>query len=413
MLADSVDFPITVAEIAASLQHDPILIEPTMGSGHTAELHQRLTTLAHQLPYPVYVALVSDPRDLTSTSAQPGSDLAVALHQKLGKPAIYIVETAKHRAITVRPFGISVPGEQLSLAASSNVERLMETMQERHGKDSQVYLAPGVDAQAAIESALHPMPQQGAGYPFPQYLPKSVVADLMSQQDDLMRQSPSDEDGDSSFNRLMVATAVGVGLLLGVPFTLLIWRRQRRLLAAARAKRGGLATHHPGPRELADYRTRAGAELAALAEELSALASPPPDPEVAQQALLAQQAAETLHRGRGTAETIGALVLTRIGRRDVARAARHAEAPYRPCFFDPMHGEASTTTAWQYGEGDVTVPVCDECRRALVHGRVVTALALRSGSPYFEGRDVWARTGFGSLVDDLAAQVMADRSSRR
>ena len=37
---------------------------------------------------------------------------------------------------------------------------------------------------------------------------------------------------------------------------------------------------------------------------------------------------------------------------------------------------------------------------------------MRGERPYFEGDDVWARTGFGSLADDLASQVMAARTSR-
>jgi hypothetical protein len=36
----------------------------------------------------------------------------------------------------------------------------------------------------------------------------------------------------------------------------------------------------------------------------------------------------------------------------------------------------------------------------------------RHRRPYYEADDVWARTGFGALVDDFAAQVVAARGAR-
>jgi hypothetical protein len=412
MLADSADYPITVAEIVGSLRQDPILLESAMGSGRTAELKQRLVALAHELPYPVYVALVSHPRDLPP-SAHSGEDLAAALHTGLGKPGLYIVETTKERALTAQAFGIGLPGTY-GLQADSNVDRLQDGMRQRHG-EHQVYLAPAIDAEAAMKTTRHPIRDDtGGDFPFPQTLAAAEVDDLLDQQDELMTPEVGEEGAHSA--RIVAGTGVGVGLLLGIPLLTWLWRRQRRQLSAVRAERDrrrGLTTHILSGTSLAEVRRRAASELVTLAEELRDLPVPARHPEPVQQALLARDAAEILHRGDGPAAVIGALVLARIGRREVARAGQGSRAAYRPCFFDPLHGEASTSARWEYGEGDVAVPVCARCGAALRSGGLVTALALRGKRPYFEGEDVWARTGFGSLVDDFAGQILADRSSGR
>jgi len=60
----------------------------------------------------------------------------------------------------------------------------------------------------------------------------------------------------------------------------------------------------------------------------------------------------------------------------------------------------------------VKVPVCRDCARAVGAGR--TPEILRVGdSPtaraYFEKKNVWARTGYGALVDHFGPAVLRDR----
>jgi len=413
MLADSADYPITVAEIVTSLRKDPILVESAMGSGHTAEVTRRLTALAHQLPYPVYVALVTQPHDISATD-DPSEDLAAALHTQLGK-GLYIVVTSKSSGLAAAPYGVALPGDFENWAAS-NDERISMEMAKRHG-DAELPTTAGIAAETSLETALRPIPDyHGTAYLLPQTLSDAELDQLFAEQAEADREKDAFRDSNDSSNaRIIASTAVGAGLLVGIPFLVWRWRRQRRQLAAvrqSRAKARGLTTYRLTPDAVADVRRQAADELVALAEELRDLPSPPRHPEPAQQAVLAQDAAETLHRADGVAETVGSLVLARSARRDVTRAKRSTRAAYRPCFFDPLHDESSADVHWRYGEGDVTVPACRECSVAITGGGVIHALALDGDRPYFERDDVWARTGFGSLTEELAQQVMADRSTR-
>jgi hypothetical protein len=112
---------------------------------------------------------------------------------------------------------------------------------------------------------------------------------------------------------------------------------------------------------------------------------------------------------------VGALTLARTGVRDAERVLGRASQPYRCCFLDPLHGAGVREASWRLGETTVSVPVCPACRRRLDAGRDLTPLLVRRGwrtRPYYELGDVWARTGYGSLVDDYAAQVLAERARR-
>ena len=167
--------------------------------------------------------------------------------------------------------------------------------------------------------------------------------------------------------------------------------------------------------DIETVRAEADTELTALAE---ALASPGSGIHF-EQAMLAREVAEPLLSSRDVLDVVGALVLARTGRRELARAAGTGRKPYRVCFFDPRHEPGTHIVQWRYGDAEVEVPVCGRCRRAVDRGRAPEALVVPHRGemqPYYEGDSVWARTGFGSLTEDLGdltRLISADRGGSR
>lgn len=138
-------------------------------------------------------------------------------------------------------------------------------------------------------------------------------------------------------------------------------------------------------------------------------------PDQIESVLLARTVAETLMRSNDVADLIGAVVVARTGLRDLEQLrTKRTLTAYRPCFFNPVHQPAYDRATWRVDHATVSLPACSKCLTAIRAGHEPEVLRLgRRGHPYYERDDIWARTGFGALVDDLAAQVMADRMESR
>lgn len=166
----------------------------------------------------------------------------------------------------------------------------------------------------------------------------------------------------------------------------------------------------------ATLRADASSHLTTLADALARGHSRDAEaPDQIESALLARTVAETLLRSNDVADLIGAVVVARTGLRalEQLRTKRTLQA-YRPCFFNPVHQPAYDKATWTLGHATVALPACSKCLTTMRAGHEPEVLRLgRRGRPYYERTDVWARTGFGALVDDLAAQVMADRMGSR
>lgn len=105
---------------------------------------------------------------------------------------------------------------------------------------------------------------------------------------------------------------------------------------------------------------------------------------------------------------IASEVLARSGRALLTRG----EGDWRPCFFDPRHGEGTVATRWRQGSADVPLPACPACAKAIAAQRPPSALA-DGDQPYWQRDTLWARTGFGAIDDRLADDVLAGRGGRR
>lgn len=183
--------------------------------------------------------------------------------------------------------------------------------------------------------------------------------------------------------------------------TVVLLRRRRR--SASRQ----VFTHARAADETG-VRARAEAEVLTLAEAVRA-ADPARTPGL-QAALDAYEAAtKVLDTACGLPDLAGVLALVAE-----AEDALNGSADALPlCFFNPLHGRATTRTVWRpMGRRDRTrVATCPACTRALHtrHSPEVLTDVTEDGEtvPYFETRSVWAVTGYGSLRGGLARVLQA------
>lgn len=416
MISVDLPYPETVDELVRALQREPVLVHETLGGGDTAGALDRISRLVSELPFEAYVAVIETPDDVDAGN-DAGPFLATALSRRIGEPGLYIVDTP-NSVMGVRIVGTGWDETLFSLQSSTDSKAV-------EAASGSYLLTPTVDVEAVLHTALAAPPQsEGLDYEDVS-LPDTVVDDLAERERDLQpyeRPSRSDLDEPpepwSTGKRWMVGVAVGAGLLAVLLQSLVGWpgwRRKRGDRPSARPSTRTVAAGRPAPPDIETLRAEAGTQLTALAETLPTA----PAGDRHDRAALAREVAEPLLGSDDVLDVMGALVLARAGRRELAIARRRATAPYDVCFFDPRHATATQVAEWRFGDSAVEVPVCRACRKAVSTGREPETLKVRRHGrlqPYYEGDSVWAQTGFGSLaadLGDLASRVAAARGRSR
>lgn len=391
MNADPGAFPVTVEQVAQVVARDHVLVENTMGSGDAAGTARRLSAIVRTLPFPAYVALVSTPRD--DHAEQSAQYLAVAISRRVGKPGLYIVDTPDD-SLEVR---LVEPGQDPNVFDLQYYANHNAVAQAR-GAD---VLTPAVDAEVALLTGQRPVHESADAHPAPT-LSTDQIDTLAERDRSLSRGAAYDaaDDEPSSWTtgkRWMLGTTVGLALLLLIQRTVRGWPGWR-----SRPEK------HTRPRTptLAELHIQASAALLRLSTRLARETRLSGR---ADEATLAHDIGESLLDSEDPADVLGALVLAQTG----LHALQARSGVYHCCFVNPLHGEGTTTRSWRFGEADLAVPMCAACAGIIEHGGTPNAfLAGRHHRPYYERDDVWARTGYGSLVDDLAHQVAAARGAR-
>ncbi|MEO7350466.1 MAG: hypothetical protein ABIR34_06775 [Marmoricola sp.] len=417
------DYAHSVDQIVAALRQDPVLVQETLGGGDTAGAHDRLSARARRLPFATYVALVEPPTDLQA-GYEVSEVLAATLHRRIGKPGLYIVSVAGV-GWDQEAFAVDLDAALLGLASSTAltaVNRLIGGS----GENAEARVSPETEAEIVLRNAAQPGIND---YDYSRSKPLlapgtiSAIAEQPWTREDRTTDFIDVEDSQTG-KRFMVGTTVGLAVTLILQQTLRgPWpgwkrRRGRRQAPPARrtAKRERLLPAVPVPLDITAVRREANSTLTRLAEGLARLPVQTRHPEIVEDAVAAREAAESLVDSTRVTDVVGALVLGRSGERDLDRATRAKPgAAYRCCFFNPLHGPAVTEAAWEFGDADIEAPVCSSCAATVRAGREPDLLRTRPGhgSPaYYEGDDVWARTGFGSLVDHFGSVVLADRAER-
>ncbi|MBC2932987.1 hypothetical protein [Nocardioides sp. zg-1228] len=423
------DGPTDVDSLAEALRQDGVVVDRVMGSGAAQESHDRIAALVRETPFPVYVALVEQPKGLPDDAIDATEALAGLLNRRLGD-GLYVLDTTEGIQ-QVFAYGLDTNPSRLSLGAGRNDDALDEAMQEvggyRIGTQDYLYPPAVAEAEAQVLAAedLVEMAREPSGDDYPVTLEETEVEDLARYA---VRVAATADWRPTSEEYVSVRTAASglsalVGGLGGLVVALLVgqslrgWPRRgapRRAVAPTAEK---AATYAVAPPDLEDERKRAVRLADALTRSLEKTDwETLRDRDVAARALTARDAVEPLLASGDIGDVIGARTIAQMGAHDLGRGRRGSGAALVPCFFDPRHPDGTATASWRLGDGTVEVPCCPACATAVGQGATPRHLRLphrlphrRGTVPYWERDDVWARTGFGAITDDLAGDVLAER----
>ncbi|MDN4173623.1 hypothetical protein QWY28_11750 [Nocardioides sp. SOB77] len=418
----SADETSAVPELAAALAEDPVQVDPLFGNGRTEDVDAALTAVVEDLPFPAYVVLAPGPAGLSTTDA--GRDLAGRLHELIGGDAVFVVQTdPKSHGMAVVSFG-DVPDE----TAVYGVD-----LEFFPNGGSEEGLHPAGIAARTLE-VLGTLDEGGEVTREQLDAVREQAVFRRTDEWDPTYDPPTAETIALGTTFALVAVTGGAYLALR---NLLRWHATgpgaRPRAATDRAVRAGLGTP-------AEVRAAVEGELESLARLLARSAGGPAGLE--RRALVdgSYDVARALLERTGTAEAalddlVGALVLVRTaaraagaedrsedrpgrrrGRRGRSAAGAGDPTPYRPCFFDPRHGEGLARRTVPVGDRELTVPACRACSHTT--GRGLAPMTVRSGllgreRPWYELDTVWARTGYGAFVDDLWRHVARETGGVR
>lgn len=366
--ADADDAPLgvpgrgRVALFAAALREDPVFVSPSLSRIATPGELTALRREVEAMPVPTYVVIA--PNLFGERDGESG-DRPALLHDRLGRDGVYLTST-EYGSISASAFGARVrvsPGTAATDASivvprkSGPFARVRQALREmRTG-----------DRPAAALAAERRFERQSDG-------------------------RSDDDDGGGVPRGIVLVLAFAAGL--AVPIVVLLVPRARRRRRAALEQ----AAPRLVPVDPSSARTTA---LRSLSDLARALASTGTEVPAAQRRYDAASKLLDDHADEPVA-LVAADVLARGGR---ALLGRPPGAGWRPCFFDPRHGEGTQETRFRRGAVDVPLPACASCAKAIADRRSPEALA-DGDAPYWERDTGWARTGIGALDDDLADLVL-------
>lgn len=376
----------TVDQMIEQLRDDPILVQPSMGMGDSVRAHDVLAEAAAGLDLPAYVVLADLPDDLTG--AEYPSEAAAALMQAELGDGLYHVEFRGEIAHT-QAWG----DEELADAGTAPVTYAMERAESNaHGDYPRVSAL--FEAVLTLRWAAAPVEE----------LPDEVVDDYAAQPWAFLPESDYHR-ADANAGRwvALLATVVGV-LVAGTIITLVVARAKPLGRGAVRRRRAGYAEVPAGILETAQRR------LDDVRRRLAKLPAAQVSGVHGEAAATAIEAGDRVLATGDPLDAVGAAVLAEVAGRELDRAGSPKRRPYHPCFVNPLHGEAHDTV--RLDGSSIDAPVCRDCARS-PGAFLAVRRRLRGAVPYADTSTVWARTGYGALVSDLADQVLEDRSTRR
>lgn len=211
----------------------------------------------------------------------------------------------------------------------------------------------------------------------------------------------ADDDTAGTFWMASALVLAGVVVLVGVRA---LWRRRS-------ARRTGFQISPTVLESVLGAEDRALAERAddetlALGEALAAAQAPEPGARAAWAAALEhyQAARRVLEKRRTSADSLGALVLARLGEsaRQAALADRAWQAP-QVCWINPGHRWGTRTAQ----VGTAQVLVCSDCAARPGTRREFTVPAGSGTRAWYDAElGIWTRTGYGTTSRDFPAEVL-------
>lgn len=372
-------FARTVDQMIAQLRTDPVLVQPVLGTGDTEGVHEMLTDLVDDVDVPVFVVLAATPAELDGVE-YPAEQGAALLREELGD-GLYIMKFDD---------GIAYAGG-FGKAAEIKLDYSAIREAEKTGPQEYNQTTAVFDAALLLRAAGNPGEKISDG----------VLSDLMGQPWAFIPDKSTDR-ADQLARRWVYTIAAGLSALIA---GLTLSRLHARYRWGPRVKKPpSTSTVHA--QDMADTARQEIDRALRRFDSLTPAELDSPHGFASDEAL---QAARLVLDTDSELDEVGAWVLALIADRELDRLSNPSLQPYRPCVIDPMHGEASSTL--RLADSSIDAPACRACARQ--QGAFLVADTWRGDRPYLDTDSVWARTGFGALVDDLARQVLEDHRRRR
>lgn len=372
-----------IAAIAADLADDHLHVDPSVADQITADQLAAIAASADASPTPVFVMALPFAPDTEMTSVQ----LASLVHRELPQDGVWFVARQSYdETWRLESTSYGVPSGNMHNYARYVADELYPTDLGQQLQKATELIAAGNAQEVYYET-------------FPDRAPPAIVS--TTRQD----------DGAQLLGVDLPVALTGIGVLAVLVAVL--------ALRGLPGKRQGIQVKERALRRIStaqtdSWRHRAQTETAQLGERVTNLEIADGSDRAAWTAALDhyEAANRVLDRTTSAADSIGALVLARRGNDALDHAV--AGRPWQPsavCFFNPLHGAATTTTRWQTAAGGRDVPACDACRRLARKNKEPDFLDLPVGDTVVHYVDAdsdaepWASTGYGSLDPDLLARV--------
>ncbi|WP_328990022.1 hypothetical protein OG394_27655 [Kribbella sp. NBC_01245] len=367
-------------EIAQALAKNPVYIDPAYASAYPAATQTEIGVKAKALGYPVYTVILP----LTAGDFFRGEEntALTLIMDAMQKPGLYVLVDGGGR----------FPWHELRGRTEPDYDKVSAAR--KRALDDTGYNSGPAQVLIRMYELLA--------------LPSLPPATAKPGKSTPSRESDS---GDGSGFPWWIVGGVAVLALLVLAF-----RRGGR--GRGRGKQAAFSIPPHVAVAVADEKRRkltrdAGESLTSLGEQLASLpvATSSRARELQQRALDAHQAAgRVLDGSDDIVDVVGATVLLDLAQREYD-AAQAVEAGRQPadvrglCAFNPLHGRSTggPTTVESDGHA-LELPLCRACQKALRRGAAPASLRGADG-PYWHGDDLWARTFFGSVGDNLADAV--------
>lgn len=396
-------FATTVEEIAAQLEQHPVLVEEIMGNGNTEALRDALSQKAAQSPVPVHVVLTKAPRQLTTDNT--AEELLSLLHAETGKDGVWVVSTPDVGHTDIAVYGNVAGVAEPELHLSSAVSQAMGEVRKETFDTCDCFTTPAVEAGLVLDVLAEGIPEEYGENPITDDQVESYLTSTWYQHDTQTAVYDRAEMPTPGLNAMLATVVVMVVAVVSY--------RLVQAVGGAPAARPGKSADRPAvpapdPEvELQRWRKRAATEVSRLGTTLERAAADAPRRDVAS---ACHERAEPRVDSDDLLEVVGALVLARTGR----HALRTTTGQYVCCYVDPRHNEADTEAPLG---GGLRVPVCRKCAVAIERGSGLAPLSeeTRFGRhrAYYEGRSVWANSGFGALGGEWWLRIPLTPGGRR
>lgn len=376
---DEVPFKPDIAAIVDGLGSSPLYVDPSLAGEFTADQIAAISASIESSPTPIHVIAVPLSRKSDLSPVQ----LITLVHRQLPEDGIWYVTLKSYNDrwdIESTTYGVKVDN-------ANNLANYVA--RDLYPTDLGLQLAKTTELIA-----------------------KGTARKEYDQLNRESTQPPPTQPDDSSSGVSLPVVGVGLGVLAVLVAAVLLGRR--RSVARGEVAVKGRALRRISTAQTDAWRHRAEVETARLGTRINALQIDADADKDAWTAALDhyETANRVLDRTRSAADSIGALVLAERGHDALEHAIKGTTWQPRPsCFFNPLHGEATTKVTWRTAAGSRDVPSCQSCRRLVSKRKEPDFLDLPVGDTVVhyvdadESAEPWASTGYGSLDPDLLPKL--------